>query len=630
MSTGWLLRLRGCLSCVCGIEWYCCVALGISTATLSYAMDLSVTKLIRAHKWLYRNLEGNSLLQFLCWTLYPACLCAVASSFSDSICPFSTGSGIPEVRTMLSGVQMPHYSSLTNLFAKFLGLTCTLAAGSTVFLGKVGPFVHLSTMLAGYLSNMCSLISDNSQVKSGGEMLTAAAAVGVSSCFGAPVSGVLFSMEVMSSHFALNNYYPCFFTAACGALTFRLFSVWSGEEETLQAVFQTHFSTSLHFLPEEILLFIFLGLLCGVVSCCYLCCHRRILEFTKTNSLIIKMLKTEKGLYSGVVVFLLASVTFPNSAGRFMASEHTMKQLLTSLLDDTQWTSISHNASVREPPEPGLQWGSSESPAFLSLAVFLIMKPWMLLLSCTLPLPAGFFMPVFIYGAALGRLLVEVVHVSSTTNINPGSYVLAGAAAFSGAVTHTLSPALLTVELTGQFSHAVPVLIATLIANAVARRGNRLSFYDALSVSKRLPHLASLTLASPQLSMTPVGRVLGGKTFHLQRSAGSEEIRLAVNTGTQTQIPVVDSHGSPIFLGFVLRSELLSRRAETAEERLEEVCHIHQDTVQISPHVTVQEADRILNITGAQTLFVTEAGRLVGLLTQQEMKRILEDLAKEI
>lgn len=38
---------------------------------------------------------------------------------------------------MLAGIEMPHYLSLTNMFTKFLGLSCTLAAGSTVFLGKV-------------------------------------------------------------------------------------------------------------------------------------------------------------------------------------------------------------------------------------------------------------------------------------------------------------------------------------------------------------------------------------------------------------------------------------------------------------------------------------------------------------
>lgn len=49
----------------------------------------------------------------------------------------SLGSGVPEVRSMLAGFELSPYSSLTNMFIKFLGLTCTLAAGSTVFLGKV-------------------------------------------------------------------------------------------------------------------------------------------------------------------------------------------------------------------------------------------------------------------------------------------------------------------------------------------------------------------------------------------------------------------------------------------------------------------------------------------------------------
>lgn len=49
----------------------------------------------------------------------------------------SLGSGVPEVRTMLAGFELSPYLSLTNMFSKFLGLTCTQAAGSTLFLGKV-------------------------------------------------------------------------------------------------------------------------------------------------------------------------------------------------------------------------------------------------------------------------------------------------------------------------------------------------------------------------------------------------------------------------------------------------------------------------------------------------------------
>uniref|UniRef100_A0AAQ4Q8B0 Chloride channel K n=1 Tax=Gasterosteus aculeatus aculeatus TaxID=481459 RepID=A0AAQ4Q8B0_GASAC len=518
--------LRSCLGTVCGMEWYGYAALGISMAVLSFLVDLSVTKLLRAHQWLYLKLEGNGLLQFFCWTLYPACLCAAASSFTDNICPFSTGSGIPEVRTMLAGIEMPHYLSLTNLFTKLVALVCTLAAGSTIFLGKVGPFVHLSTIVGAYFSNLCTLIQGNKK-RAAGEMLVVAAAVGVASCFGAPISGVLFSVEVMCSHFALRHYCPCFFSAACGALMFRLLSVWSGDGETPQALFKTNFPSSLPFYPLEIILFALLGLLCGAVSCCYLFCHRRVLRFTKTNPFLVK------SMYSKYVQLS----SFLESECQKCLSQLTMKQLLTSLLDSRQWSSQSHNASVQPGPDPLLEWSSSGSPV-LSLAVFLLVKVWMMVLAWTLPLPTGYFMPVFVYGAALGRLFGEgAAYVSSTAltssqqwaSVNPGGYALAGAAAFSGAVTHTLSPALLALELTGQFSHALPVLLATLLANAVARSGHRPSFYDALSIGKRLPHLPSLV-----------------------KVAGPAEVQHAVNTSTDQQIPVVDSHGAETTQSFSL------------------------------------------------------------------------------
>uniref|UniRef100_A0A3B3I2D6 Chloride channel K n=1 Tax=Oryzias latipes TaxID=8090 RepID=A0A3B3I2D6_ORYLA len=626
-----LLKLQRCLGAVCGMQWYAYATLGITMALLSFLMDFSVAKMLGAQQWLYGQLEGNFLLQFLCWTLYPACLCALAATFCQSICPFSTGSGIPEVRTMLAGIDMPLYLSLTNMFSKFLGLFCTLAAGSTVFLGKVGPFVHLSTMFAAYLDNMFSLLQGIKKEKTS-DMLVVAAAVGVASCFGAPVSGVLFSVEVMGSHYSLRHYFPCFFSAACGALTFRFFSVWSGDMETVQALFKTNFPSALPFYPLEIVLFAFLGLLCGAVGCCYLFCHRWILQFTKTNPLFIRM-QTEKGLYSAGVVFFLACLTFPPSTGQYMASEYTTKELLTSLLDCRQWSSLSHNASVHQ--ELSLKWNTSEMPLLLSLAFFLLMKIWMLVLACTLPLPAGYFMPMFVLGAAGGRLLGEgVAHVFSTgvvfghhwDSVYPGVYALAGAAALSGAVTHTLSPALLAVELTGQFSHAVPILLATLLANGLARSGNRPSFYDAISINKKLPHLPSLVKAYPQISLTTVAHILEKDSVQLQKAAGPEEVRHIVVASVQLQIPVVDSEDSQILVGFVQRSELLKFlhhcKTQNLQQQMDDVCCIQPVSSLLSPSSTVDMAYSMMSVLELQTLFVADKGKLVGCLTWSKVMNV--------
>ena len=66
--------------------------------------------------------------------------------------------------------------------------------------------------------------------------------------------------------------------------------------------------------------------------------------------------------------------------------------------------------------------------------------------------------------------------------------VPAGAAAFSGAVTHTLSTALLAFEVTGQLVHALPVLMAVLATNAISQSFQP-SFYDGTIIVKKLPYL---------------------------------------------------------------------------------------------------------------------------------------------
>uniref|UniRef100_A0A9J8D7I0 Chloride channel K n=1 Tax=Cyprinus carpio carpio TaxID=630221 RepID=A0A9J8D7I0_CYPCA len=495
-----VLYVKKVLVFFASMEWYCYALLGIITALMSFFMDMTVAKLLNAHQWLYRCLKGHHLLQFLCWTLYPACLCALSTSFAHSICPFSAGSGVPEARAILLGMDMPDYLSLSNLFAKLFGLICTLASGSTVFLGKVGPFVHLSVMIEIVYTLVALLI----QRAAKGEMLVVASAVGVASCFGAPVSGVLFSIEVMGTHYSVRNYCPCFFAAACGAITFRLLSVCSTDQETIQALFKTSFSSDLPYQPFEIFIFVLLGLFCSILSCIYLFCHRWALRFVKTNKPISRLLATEKSLYSAIVAFLLACFTFYHSAGHFIASELTMKQLLTSLLDDTSWYSVSQNASALPEPQKTFwqAWNPPGKSYFQTLGFFITAKVGLLVVACTLPLPAGYFMPVFVYGAAVGRLVGEGSAYflsdgisSAKSLINPGGYALAGAAAFSGAVTHTLSPALLALEMTGQCSHAVPALVATLVSNAVARAKHRPSFYDGISLIKKLPHLPSLIRA---------------------------------------------------------------------------------------------------------------------------------------
>lgn len=82
-----------------------------------------------------------------------------------------------------------------------------------------------------------------------------------------------------------------------------------------------------------------------------------------------------------------------------------------------------------------------------------------------------------------------------TAQVVPGGYATVGAAAFSGAVTHTISTSVIIFELTGQITYVIPILIAVLISNAVASLLAP-SIYDSIILIKKLPYLPDLLPSS--------------------------------------------------------------------------------------------------------------------------------------
>lgn len=73
------------------------------------------------------------------------------------------------------------------------------------------------------------------------------------------MSGVLFSIEVTTTYFAVRNYWRGFFAAVCGATFFRLLAVWFQNNETVTAMFKTNFTSDFPFDPQELFVFALIG-----------------------------------------------------------------------------------------------------------------------------------------------------------------------------------------------------------------------------------------------------------------------------------------------------------------------------------------------------------------------------------
>ncbi|XP_023113940.2 chloride channel protein ClC-Ka isoform X2 [Felis catus] len=633
-----------------GEDWYFLMTLGVLMALISYAMNFAIGRVVRAHKWLYREIGDSHLLRYLSWTVYPVALVSFSSGFSQSITPFSGGSGIPELKTILSGVVLEDYLDIKNFGAKVVGLTCTLATGSTLFLGKVGPFVHLSVMIAAYLGRVhTKAIGEPENKSKQNEMLVAAAAVGVATVFAAPFSGVLFSIEVMSSHFSVWDYWRGFFAATCGAFMFRLLAVFNSEQETITSLYKTNFRVDVPFDLPEIFFFVALGAICGILSCAYLFCQRTFLGFVKTNRVTSKLLATSKPLYSALAALVLASITYPPGVGRFIASRLSMKQHLESLFDNNSWALMTRNSSPPWPEEldPQNLWFEWYHPRFTifgTLAFFLVMKFWMLILATTIPMPAGYFMPIFILGAAIGRLIGEALAVAFpegivaggvTNPIMPGGYALAGAAAFSGAVTHTISTALLAFELTGQIVHALPVLMAVLAANAIAQSFQP-SFYDGTIIVKKLPYLPWIRSRKISSHRVTVEHFMNATITTVAKDTPLEEVVKVVTSTDMAKYLLVESTESQILVGTMERAHLVQAlQAEPpswapGHQCLQDIlaggCPMEPVTLQLSPETSLHQAHNLFELLNLQSLPVTSRGRAVGSVSWVELKKAISSL----
>ncbi|NWX55838.1 CLCKB protein, partial [Promerops cafer] len=639
--------LAGCLAWVkrqlfrVGEDWYFLFILGVLMATISFAMDIIVARLHAAHVWLYREIGDIGVLKYLSWTLYPTALAAFSTGFSQSITPHSGGSGIPELKTILMGVVLEDYLAIQNFGAKVVGLTCTLTCGSTVFLGKVGPYVHLSAMAAAYLGKMRTTVTREYENKfKQHEMLVAAQAVGVATVFGAPISGVLFSIEVMSPHFAVRDYWRGFFAATCGAFMFRLLAVFNSEQGKAGAQ-DSDLKIDFPFDLLETFFFLILGTICGIVACAYLFCQRWMMVAVKKNRLTAKLLATDKPVYTVLVVLLLASVTFPPGLGQFMASRLTMKEHLISLFDNHTWGSLGPNASGAAKPG-GLwqEWDHPSATIYGTLTFFLLMKFWMLILATTLPLPAGYFMPIFIYGAAIGRLMGEVVALFSPRGlysegpprpIIPAGYALAGAAAFAGSVTHAVSTALLVCEATGHLGHILPTVLAVLVANAISQK-NQPSFYDAGIIVKKLPYLPPIRSRHIASYRVLVEELMERQVVALAKGDGFQEVLVALDASADAEYPVVESAGSPTLVGTVSRSQLVTflqshehPQAPQGEKlatvgTLGDSCAIEPIMLQFSPWTSLHQAYHLFQLLKLQRVFVTRSGELVGAVSRVEVR----------
>ena len=126
------------------------VLLGLTTAVLCYLMEFLIQEL-NSFRYFLAN-TGNVVADLGIWIFFCIVLSEFACFFTSFLLSNCQGSGVPEMKAIMSGVKIRRFFSLKTLICKSVGIVLALGGGLSI--GKEGPFVHISGIVSHHISKL--------------------------------------------------------------------------------------------------------------------------------------------------------------------------------------------------------------------------------------------------------------------------------------------------------------------------------------------------------------------------------------------------------------------------------------------------------------------------------------------
>ena len=225
-------------------------------------------------------------------------LCMFLTLIAGWLCwqePAAAGSGIPEIKAFLNGVNLNNVVRVPVLIAKVLGMCFSCAAGLP--LGKEGPMIHAGSIIGGAVSQgntitlfgydtSWSIFQDLRNDHTKRDFVTFGAAAGISAAFRAPIGGILFTLEEGASFWSTNTTFRAFICAVVTQLTLGLlFPVQSLSSSGMFALgqFDNLYDGRANFSTYELPAFAAIGLCGGLLGAVFNYVNEQVSLYRKKN-----------------------------------------------------------------------------------------------------------------------------------------------------------------------------------------------------------------------------------------------------------------------------------------------------------------------------------------------------------
>lgn len=573
-------------------KWCCCNGVHVTAAVLLVSLIIpflgtflviTTARALEVHIWLADH-------SWLLWFLWCAAFTCIAVAPSELL-PEMVGSGIPELRAILSGARLDSYLRPLLLPVKLLSSVALVSSG--IWVGFEGPMIHISCLIASSLVRLPMFHAIKKSPELFNSLIAMSAGAGLSGALGAPIGGVLYTIEEIASCHRIDQLWFAFLAGVPGGIIFRIFlSYW---ESTLPHSGKSFSLTAGVLEPDVLVPFSF-----GILDFCWAALLGVIgglfgVLFIKCNSWCVSLklyLARRSVLFSHEVIFIVfivvvsSLVFFPGWTGKFMGFPPYVVLLELTTPDTTKliasgWTFI----DIR-----------------IVLAFFFVVKLFMLSISITMPASTGFYVALLACGSALGRLFgILWQSVSPQTDVSPDIFALLGAAAIAASVTHSVSTVVIVLELCGRMDLLVPLLTSTLLSVWVSRVLTQCTpIYERMALNRKLLFIPDLdvNLSNACVRDVPCTRLYN--QYVVTRTIELKALRLLCETESSiSEFPVVTSSADMVFLGFVPKFEL--------QRYLSKIQRICNTLPLLQEHSSRNQMMRVLQHHKAPGLYFTSA-----------------------
>jgi len=492
---------------------------------------------------------------------------AIAGVLIERLAPEARGSGIPQVKAALG--YAPIALDLRVAVVKLLSTMTILSSGFV--LGRQGPTVQIGAALAAQLSRWVPASPDHRR-----QLIAAGAAAGLAAGFDAPIAGVMFVIEELLHDFSNLTLGTAILASFTGGVISRLLA-----GPNLRLGIDPFAEIS--FVPQEIPVFLLLGLLVGIFAALF---NKGILLSVQFGRQRLRLPLPAKLALGGLVI-----------GGT------------TALLP----------LNFRDPTRLQVFLTSGDASWQMTLLAFVV-QFGLTLVACAAEAPGGLFIPSLILGAALGHLVG--LGAQSSLSIAPLTYTLAGMGAFFSAVAKVPITAIVIVfELTTNFELVLPLMIGSVTAYLVAEQILPGSLYTHLLEMQGI-HLHEEQSQDGLWTRLSAADVMQRKVETLASSMSLEEVRQAFGRSHHRGFPV-SADGK--LVGIVTQADLdkITQRNLLPDAELEQI--MTPQPITVSPIAPLSQVLYLMSKYKVSRLPVVEQRRIVGIITRSDILRVEAD-----